>query len=64
MISFKNRREQVNMQGAAQRAPRHTNLVGEVRATTKLRWRLSFRLVGTNTRHRRLAAQQGIGGNQ
>jgi hypothetical protein len=49
MITFKNRREQGNMQEAAQRTPRHTALVGEVRAST---------------RRSRLHAQQVIGGNQ
>ena len=47
-ILFKNRGEQVNMQGAAQRVLRHTALVGEVRASM---------------RRRRLNAQQVIGVN-
>ena len=33
MFSFKNHREQFNMQGAAQRVPMHTITAGEVRAT-------------------------------
>jgi hypothetical protein len=47
MFSFKNRREQVNLQGVAQRVPRHTITVGEVRVST---------------RHCILIAQQVIGG--
>jgi hypothetical protein len=69
MISFKNRREQVNMQGAAQRVPRHTISAGEVRAST--RYRITSHLVdvfgrpsGMASSSIRLAAQQGIGGNQ
>jgi hypothetical protein len=67
MFSFKNHREQFNMQGAAQRVPMHTITAGEVRAST--RHSITSHLVaalgrfgGMASSSVRLIAQQVTGG--